>query len=333
MTPPARLIDDQDVVGIAETLLGVRATRAELVRGGGNNRIYRVETESGPIALKGYKVTDGDPRDRLGAEWAALDLVSRHLPGRVPRPVARDPATGWAAYEWIDGAKVADPTAAEIDTAVDFLKGLLALRRLPVARDLALASEAILSFAELMTQIGRRLQRLTAVPELPDDVRAFVEDGIRPALARMSQATFEPTAELPHDRRVLSPSDFGFHNALRRPDGTLVFLDFEYFGWDDPTKLASDIHWHPGMALSAVGRARFADGLASIFGDDPGYARRLSVYRPLIGLRWCLILLNEFLPQGLARRRHAGQAEDVAAARTRQLAKARALYSEVIQGL
>ena len=42
--------------------------------------------------------------------------------------------------------------------------------------------------------------------------------------------------ELLEQYRTLSPSDFGFHNALRTPAGTMVFLDFEYFGWDDPAK-------------------------------------------------------------------------------------------------
>ena len=50
----------------------------------------------------------------------------------------------------------------------------------------------------------------------------------------------------PQRLRVLSPSDFGFHNALRRPDGTIVFVDFEYFGWDDPAKMMADAMLHPG---------------------------------------------------------------------------------------
>ncbi|MBM3549418.1 MAG: aminoglycoside phosphotransferase family protein [Alphaproteobacteria bacterium] len=322
-----------DVAGIAERLVAAKVRESRLVRGGGNNRIYRVETEAGPIALKGYTVVDGDPRDRLGTEWAALALVSRHLPGRVPRPLARDAAAGWAAYEWIDGDKIGSPAPAEIDAATDFLRALLPLRTLTDAGKLPLASEAILSLDALLAQLDWRVQRLVSVADLDTDARAFLGEQVRPAIARMGHARGAGVAELPAERRVLSPSDFGFHNALRRPGGELVFLDFEYFGWDDPAKLASDIHWHPGMALGATDRQRFAAGLADIFGADRDYARRLDVYRPLIGLRWCLILLNEFLPQGLARRRHAGQAEDIEAARARQLDKARALYSEVVQGL
>ena len=44
--------------------------------------------------------------------------------------------------------------------------------------------------------------------------------------------------------QVFSPSDFGFHNALLKDNGKLCFLDFEYFGRDDPVKLMADFIWH-----------------------------------------------------------------------------------------
>ncbi len=313
-----------EVAALAHRLLGTQPGRIDPVGGGGNNRIYRVELAGGPVALKGYRVDDGDTRDRLGQEWAALSLVSRHLPESVPQPIACDRSAGWAAYEWVAGEKIGAASESDIDAAVAFLGRLLDLRHDPGAAGLSLASEACLSLSELSAQIGRRLDRLAGI------------EAISPFLGQVRE-TFALLAgdgpELPPGLRILSPSDFGFHNALRRPDGQLVFLDFEYFGWDDPAKLASDIHWHPGMALTPAQRARFALGLEGVFGGDPGYRERLPRYRPLIGLRWCLILLNEFLPAGLARRRHAGRAEDAEAARNRQLAKARALYSEVVEGL
>ena len=37
----------------------------------------------------------------------------------------------------------------------------------------------------------------------------------------------------------ISPSDFGFHNALRTNTGP-VFFDFEFSGWDDPAKTIID---------------------------------------------------------------------------------------------
>ena len=49
----------------------------------------------------------------------------------------------------------------------------------------------------------------------------------------------------------MSPSDFGFHNALATPGGRLVFIDFEYAGWDDPAKLANDFFCQPAVPVDA----------------------------------------------------------------------------------
>ena len=104
---------------------------------------------------------------------------------------------------------------------------------------------------------------------------------------------------LPQEQRSLVPSDFGFHNALRRPDGTLAFFDFEYFGWDDPVKLTADVLLH--------------------------------------GLRWALIVLNEFLPDCWRRRVMAGARESWAVAKQKQLARAHEylshLAAEELQGV
>jgi len=323
-------IMNDDVALIAQRLLGTPPLLIDPVAGGGNNRIYRVTTARGTAALKGYRVADDDPRDRLGQEWSALSLIAAHAPDAVPRPLAQDRAAGWAAYEWIDGERIGARDPGDIDAAIAFLKRLQRLRSETAAAGLADASEACLSVGELRRQIEGRLARFAG----QDQLASFLSE-IAALAQRLTPREVGPAGDRPlsRGRQILSPSDFGFHNALRRPDGRLAFLDFEYFGWDDPAKLASDIHWHPGMGLTAEERRRFARGLAGLFGEDPGYSARLAVFQPLIGLRWCLILLNEFLPRGLARRRHAGQAEDAEAARARQLAKARALYSEVAEGL
>ena len=46
--------------------------------------------------------------------------------------------------------------------------------------------------------------------------------------------------ELEEDEKIISPSDFGLHNAKLGEDGKLAFFDFEYAGWDDPAKTIAD---------------------------------------------------------------------------------------------
>ena len=127
----------------------------------------------------------------------------------------------------------------------------------------------------------------------------------------------------------MSPSDFGFHNALRTGDGNIAFVDFEYFGWDDPVKLVSDFLLHPGMKLTAKTSRHFAEGVAEIYADDPNYKTRLRLLYPLYAIRWSLIVLNEFLPAKWQQRRYAGEFDDRNSILSTQLAKARHFIKSV----
>ena len=100
--------------------------------------------------------------------------------------------------------------------------------------------------------------------------------------------------ELDPALQILSPSDFGSHNALLTADQQTFFIDFEYFGWDDPAKLVCDVYWHPGMKLSEDQQAQWISFALGQFNNDPTFERRFNAYMPLYGIRWCLIVLKEF---------------------------------------
>ena len=42
-----------------------------------------------------------------------------------------------------------------------------------------------------------------------------------------------------------------------------------------------------------------------LFSDDPYFEERLNASMPLYGMRWALIVLNEFLPEMVQKRRNA----------------------------
>jgi len=127
------------------------------------------------------------------------------------------------------------------------------------------------------------------------------------------------------------PSRLRFHNSLRRSDGSLAFVDFEYFGWDDPVKLTADILLHPGRPLSLPQRHRFRGAAVRVYGEDPIFERRLGAYLPLLALRWVLILLNELIPERWQRRVLAGDTASWSDAKVRQLNRARGFLAAVPQ--
>lgn len=312
-------------IEIAERLCGQEVLAATLCAGGANNRVYQIQTPAGVFAMKSYGSRELDDRDRLGHEFDGLRFLKSFGIGKaLPNALAVDRDERCALYEWIEGTPALEHDPADIAAILELMAAMHAARLNSGAAALPEATEAVLRPGDLEGQISRRLERLAGVAPVEPDLAAFLADEVRPELdRRIARYRLEAFGTLPEARRTLSPSDFGFHNALRRPDGTLCFLDFEYFGWDDPVKLVSDFLLHPGMTLSGPEQQRLLEGATALYGGDDGFAPRLAASFPLYGIRWVLIMLNEFLPQLWARRAFSGKGGDWEGAKRAQLRKAR----------
>lgn len=321
------LAQAQDVV---RGLLGEPADLLErLSTGGRNSRIYRVSAGGHQYALKQYPSRRDDPRNRLATEVGALKLMERYRIETVPRVVGVDEERGFSLLSWIEGTAVDDVADSDLDDAAVFLAAVHELRTTSWAKEQPFAAEACLSGAETERQIAERLTRLQAIagePDLQDLLGTVVAPAFAREVARTKAATaaagLDFTADLPQEWQTLVPSDFGFHNSLRCQDGSLAFVDFEYFGWDDPVKLTADILLHPGRTLTAPQRRRFRQSAELLYQEDRAFAQRLGAYISLFGLRWALILLNEFIPERWQRRLLAGATESWTEAKARQLALA-----------
>ena len=338
---PSSVVEPGDGIGDrVAALCGQAIVEVRSIGRGGNNRLWRVTAADGArYALKSYApASEADPRDRLGTEFRSLEFLWRHGVRNIPEPVVADMQAGFGVYRWVDGGDVHSVGSNDIDVALGFAECLQGLRFAEGAECLSLASEACLSGRELDRQIKERMVRLHMLNSEPE-LNGFLERSAYPLVQRFMQRAqdryesqgFDFFADIDAANMTLSSSDFGFHNALRKRDGGLVFLDFEYFGWDDPVKLVADFLWHPGMYLNPEFRRRFEVGALKIFGSDPCFRARLSALLPLYGIRWSLIVLNVFKPSYWASREelqvHAGESWEVV--KLRQLAKAKAILTIV----
>lgn len=292
--------------------------------GGRNSRVYRVCCGLGrEVAVKLYPPEPEGDSVRMDRELRALEFLNRHGVEGVVQLLARDDirraaVLGLAPGLPCDGRPV---TAEDINQALDFLAGLQRLRLKPEAGNLSRASEAAFSLKELAANLlERRTGLAAATPDRPivRQMLDFLEHSLDPfrrqALERAADILdgldWGAGQSLPHDWRILSPSDFGFHNAMLSPEGRWTFLDLEHFGWDDPAKTISDFCLHPAMRLAEPLRRQFRDSLITMFNEDRLLADRLRAVFPLYGVKWCLILLNEFRRLGLKRRSFAGAAQE-----------------------
>jgi len=327
------VIDDglAQATEVARGLVGNAVEVRRFVGGGRNSRIWHVRSGAREFALKQYPLRQDDTRDRLSTEVGALRLMERYRIDSVPRVVNVDNERGYALLSWIDGQGVRSVSNADIDAALAFLATIHALRQTQWALAQPLAAEACLSGDEIERQLNERLMRLRMAAAQERELLEFLDHSVESRVAQWSErarqlvsaAALDFTVDLPQVWRSLVPSDFGFHNCLRRADGSLAFVDFEYFGWDDPVKLTAGTLLHPGNTLPVPQRRRFEQAALALYGGDPAFANRLRGYLPLFGLRWVLILLNEFIPERWRLRGLAGDGGSWSDAKARQLSRAR----------
>jgi hypothetical protein len=305
---------------------GLPGTPRALLRltGGRNNRVFRLERDVGAsLVLKHYHVTASDTRNRLGAEWAFLQHAWFRCGVRqVPQPLASEAASHTALYPFIPGRKLA---AAEVGAAqVAAAAALVGAINPPGGENtLAAASEACFSMAAHIETVERRVARLVTGldPAAPHaaEACALVQDRLVPAWRRLASGIAADDIALP---ACVSPSDFGFHNALVAEDGTLTFIDFEYAGRDDPAKLVCDFFCQPEVPVPLASYAWFRDAVLGVLGlDAPAHRARCDALLPAYRVKWACIMLNDFIATDALRRDFA-EAQDRATRCATQLAKA-----------
>ena len=322
---------------IGEVLTGCTLLDVIPARTGGNNRIYQLVGEDQTFALKFYPPQEEDPRDRLGNEYGFLDFLAQSKLIHVPVPVIRDDTNACALYSWVEGEAVINPTNAEVDSLAWFLMGLQPLKRKPGAQALNPASAACFAPSDTFKQLQDRLERLENAGDAHPGLKHFLENDFRPkakeatikSRAALDAKGIDPTRPLASDKLAISPSDFGFHNALRNDTGGLSFLDFEYAGWDDPVKAVADAMLHPGSGMNEEQAQRFLAKITPVFAADSKFEARFAALYPAYALIWCLIILNEFLPERWTRRQLAGQEADLETVQSGQLEKAATLLTRI----
>jgi hypothetical protein len=311
------------------------ALRVETAGSGGNSRIYLVSLDGRKLVAKHYFRHPSDGRNRLRSERAFLEYAASSGIGCVPRVVACDDEFGIGIYEYIAGRKLesADISAARVREAAVFFLSLNDPAHRKAAQALAPASEACFSIEQHLALVDGRIRRLAAISGTEEADRAAREFVIalerrwREVRQEILDAVRDPAAEV--EARCVSPSDFGFHNALLRDSGELCFLDFEYAGWDDPAKMVGDFFAHPGVPVSRQHFDEFVRTTMSFSRHAAALEARARLLVPLFQVKWCCIVLNEFVPEAAKRRRFAAPGLDESLGKRRQLDKARRLLATI----
>lgn len=330
----------EDIREMLRCNLKREARTFQKLKGGRNSKVFRVDcNDDAAVAVKAYFRSSEDRRDRMGCEFRALQLLHGQDLRNIATPLTTHEPRQLAAYEFIEGQPVSSTEVipADIEQVLDFLRSLKQIAAGGAAADFPAASEACFSIDAIFENLGARFQGLERAAKSELILAQFLEREFIPFRKAAEEWCrdfcrrhgIDSSEEISIDARTLSPSDFGFHNTLRRPDGQLAFLDFEYFGWDDPAKTIADFLLHPGMRLSHALKQQFFAGAISIFSSSPKIELRVQAVYPLFAVKWGTILLNEFTLDHMPRRSFAVGAPRVLS-QSAQLEKARRLLGQAM---
>lgn len=237
--------------------------RLQSISGGGNNLAGRVEFPAETLFLKVYR-----DRPRAEREFAFLTFLVKHGLTQVPQPVALHPHQPWALHQFVAARK---PTALDLPDGLTEARAFLRhLKDLP-HEEVPLAVDAFVDYPGHLELVRARIAQLGAEQLVP----------------RWEAVRQLPWPEPPAAADFwVSPSDFGFHNALVVDDGSFCFVDFEYAGVDDSAKLVCDFYCQPQLPAPLESWPDFLELLS------PGARRRLSWMWQVTTLKWACIILK-----------------------------------------
>jgi hypothetical protein len=302
------------------------------IYGGGNNKVVSVQTKDGQYLVKTYFSHPSDKRNRLTTEFSFLSYALDIGLECVPKPVHCDHKKNIGLYEFIEGRKLEplELTQKHIIEAANFIKRLNS--RSDRVQTLPVASEGCFSVEQHFLIVENRLNRLRALSAKSDlecQMNSFVielenawgkiKDDVSIKISSISE-------ELSDDDRCVSPSDFGFHNALLKNSGDICFIDFEYSGWDDPAKMISDFFLQPSIPVPFKYFDDFISVSLGYSKNKTELAKRAYLLFPIFKIKWCCLMLNEFLPNSAKRRQFASPTLDLEQRKRLQLKKAQQFF-------
>lgn len=312
------------LIRAAEALLdrtGVPKPR-EITRlhGGSRNRIYRVRTPKRRLLLKQYFWVPEETEDRLAMDFQFCAFARSMGLVQIPAAVARDEREGLALFEYVDGRRLrrGEIGEAEVMGALEFVRELNFYRGHSEAKQLAVARDACFSVSSYIARVQRNVDELCQLIDSPenaaDSVTANVTfdgvpkkivstwDSIEVAVRESCEALrLDVESSIGIGQRVLSPCDFGFHNALRDRSGRIRFLDFEFAGWDDPARLVGDFFSRPNLPVPKRYLDRFRDALLGDLPNPQFATARWQILEPLFQFDWACIDLRTLLANPLSR--------------------------------
>jgi len=285
--------------------LGAKKESLIQLSGGINNRVFSCSRGHQKWIIKAYPNQNRDQHNRMKAEIDFLRYAEIAAPDFTPIIFQIDQANCCIVMEYIEGdsylSKVQLPSVGHLRHSADFIGRLnrdmliaKKLVKLDAADGFSSLSKHVLSIRERFAMMrthhipiqfkAKANNRLGLLRERIDEVDAMLQDQI-------DSGTISD--QIMACDKWVSPSDFGFHNAVFTSN-KIKFIDFEFAGWDDPVKTVLDFWMQPRIQVPND----WIDIVIGLFEQchRKHLFRRLSVAADIFELKWASIVLSVLNP-------------------------------------
>ena len=265
--------------------------------GGINNTVNLEYNETGFFVRKSFDKALPTSRNRFNAETSLLQLASVTCEDMVPQLLNIDHDNLVFDMEYIkpDNSFGGFGIIQDVTRAMDFWGHLNQNRGEAEARVKNLAVDSSPDIRSHLENVSQRISCFTtdkvSDPHLVSSAQMILHS-INEKLEIMHQdinKSFKNQEHLylcPREQFLISPGDFGFHNAIKSRD-RFKFIDFEFGGWDDPAKTFCDFYLQPDILIDPK-----CIVLPKIMARDSDFLKRISVMADIIYLKWLVIILG-----------------------------------------
>lgn len=174
----------------------------------------------------------------------------------------------------------------------------------PLARACPMAAGACFSIREHLNPIASQIAQIQhAQKDVNPQTESFIRDEMSPLwqqilgdiLSQFQTAGISMDRELIEDERMLSPGEFGFHNALITGEREICFVDFDQAGWDDPARLLCNFFTIGNHFPKQEHWDEIIEGLSHLDNLDAQFAIRARILLPAYQILRATLSLLECL--------------------------------------
>lgn len=277
------MIIDQKIYDWVSNYAGI-ILDVRMLSGGANHKVFKIIGTKNTLVVKKINENRSQAQQKFSREiWGANFFESCHI--NVPKVIDADRESLTIIYEYIESS---NNNIAEINEFCNFVKKV---NMHPTDESYPHALGNGLVEANVIIDCEQRIQALSKINEPSNYYTTHLKNIIdKLSVAKACSPNYSGGLG-----RVFSAGDFGRHNTIVT-DTECFFIDFEFSGVDDLSKLLFDFVLHPAQCITHPERQIFFNSVTSFFGLGSESEDKYSFYFSIYKLRWSLIVLNIFLP-------------------------------------